>query len=247
MTLSETREVAKGRVWTGEDALQHGLVDQLGGLADAVHLAKQQAGLSQVTSGHCNTALPSLACNLSGTTCEAMAVQKLKAGMAVRLTTGRHALSSVIACKATPEQLYILLPWHAPWRKSRCVLSHVRVHKGSSCGVQEDDAVEVIDFPPPKSFIQLLREAVSKQPQGFGMLAAAASLMEPQLSDASVLTPLLWLAMAHQPGLQSHALLPGAAAHVNGVPDITSMITGRASYMSHLGGVQMLQAPMHVE
>ena len=49
MTLSETRKVAKGRVWTGEDALQHGLVDQLGGLADAVHLAKQQAGLSQVT------------------------------------------------------------------------------------------------------------------------------------------------------------------------------------------------------
>ncbi|KAL0021728.1 hypothetical protein WJX79_008882 [Trebouxia sp. C0005] len=80
MTLSETRQVAKGRVWTGEAALQHGLVDQLGGLTDAVHLAKQQAGLSQ-----------------------------------------------------------------------------------------EDDAVEVVDFPPPKSFIQLLREALSKQPQGFEM------------------------------------------------------------------------------
>ncbi|KAL0050980.1 hypothetical protein WJX82_011683 [Trebouxia sp. C0006] len=97
MTLSETREVAKGRVWTGEDALQHGLVDQLGGLADAVHLAKQQAGLSQ-----------------------------------------------------------------------------------------EDDAVEVIDFPPPKSFIQVLREALSKQPQGFGMMAAAASLIEPQLGTDTV-------------------------------------------------------------
>ncbi len=72
MTLSETREVAKGRVWTGEDALQHGLVDQLGGLADAVHLAKQHAGLSQVTSGHCNTALSSLPCNLSGAICRAV-------------------------------------------------------------------------------------------------------------------------------------------------------------------------------
>lgn len=50
MTLSETRKVAKGRVWTGEDAVKHGLVDQLGGLPDAVHIAKQQAGLSQVST-----------------------------------------------------------------------------------------------------------------------------------------------------------------------------------------------------
>jgi len=113
--------------------------------------------------------------------------------------------------------------------------------------VQEDDAVEVIDFPPPKSFIQLLREALSKQPQGFGMMAAAASLMGPQFGDASILAPLLWLAMAHQPGLQSHAILPAAAAQVNGVPDIANMVTGRQSYLSHLGGVQMLQAPMHIE
>ena len=121
------------------------------------------------------------------------------------------------------------------------------VHKGSVYGVQEDDAVEVIDFPPPKSFIQLLREALSKQPQGYGMMAAAASLMGPQFGDASILTPLLWLSMAHQPGLQSHAILPGAAAHVNGVPDITSVLTGRHGYMPHLGGVQMLQAPMHIK
>ena len=121
------------------------------------------------------------------------------------------------------------------------------VFKGSVSGVQEDDAVEVIDFPPPKSFIQLLREAVSKQPQGFGMVAAAAGLIGPQFGDASVLTPLLWLAMAHQPGLQSHAPLPGAAAQFNGVPDITSVLTGRHSHKSHLGGVQMLQAPMHIE
>ncbi len=113
--------------------------------------------------------------------------------------------------------------------------------------VQEDDAVEVVDFPPPKSFIQLLREALSKQPQGFDMVTAAATLMGPQFGDASILTPLLWLAMAHQPGLQSYALLPAAAAQVNGVPDIASMVTGRHTYLSHLGGVQMLHAPMHIE
>lgn len=49
MSMQEARKVARGRIWTGEDALQHGLVDKLGGLKDAVHLAKQEAGLSQVS------------------------------------------------------------------------------------------------------------------------------------------------------------------------------------------------------
>lgn len=48
MSIREVRKVARGRIWTGEDALHHGLVDKLGGLQDAVHLAKQEAGLSQV-------------------------------------------------------------------------------------------------------------------------------------------------------------------------------------------------------
>lgn len=41
------REIAKGRVWTGEQALQLGLVDQLGGFYDAVDKAKSLAGLSK--------------------------------------------------------------------------------------------------------------------------------------------------------------------------------------------------------
>ncbi|KAK9826094.1 hypothetical protein WJX81_001749 [Elliptochloris bilobata] len=44
-TVEAVRRVAKGRVWTGEDALAHGLVDALGGLQDALRLAKQEAGL----------------------------------------------------------------------------------------------------------------------------------------------------------------------------------------------------------
>ncbi len=36
--------IANGRVWTGERALQMGLVDQLGGLEDAIREAKQLAG-----------------------------------------------------------------------------------------------------------------------------------------------------------------------------------------------------------
>ena len=36
--------VARGRVWTGADALEHGLVDQLGGLRSAINKAKVLAG-----------------------------------------------------------------------------------------------------------------------------------------------------------------------------------------------------------
>jgi protease IV len=39
-------EVAKGRVWTGADAKERGLIDELGGLALAVDLARERAGLA---------------------------------------------------------------------------------------------------------------------------------------------------------------------------------------------------------
>ena len=35
--------VAQGRVWTGRQAREHGLVDELGGLDVAVRIAKQRA------------------------------------------------------------------------------------------------------------------------------------------------------------------------------------------------------------
>ncbi|MFC7290941.1 signal peptide peptidase SppA [Hirschia litorea] len=45
MTQAEMHEIAKGRVWTGEDAKERGLVDELGGLLDAVEGAKELAGI----------------------------------------------------------------------------------------------------------------------------------------------------------------------------------------------------------
>ncbi len=36
LPVEDLRAVAKGRVWTGADALGHRLVDRLGGLADAI-------------------------------------------------------------------------------------------------------------------------------------------------------------------------------------------------------------------
>ncbi|MGI8459759.1 MAG: signal peptide peptidase SppA, partial [Propionibacteriaceae bacterium] len=44
-TVAEVEEVARGRVWSGADALEVGLVDELGGLRDAVRLARERADL----------------------------------------------------------------------------------------------------------------------------------------------------------------------------------------------------------
>ncbi len=45
MTQEQVHEIARGRVWTGADAAGIGLVDHLGGLDDAVALARRKAGL----------------------------------------------------------------------------------------------------------------------------------------------------------------------------------------------------------
>lgn len=47
MELDQLRQVARGRVWTGRDALQHNLVDQLGGIELAIQRACALAGLDR--------------------------------------------------------------------------------------------------------------------------------------------------------------------------------------------------------
>ncbi len=44
-SVDEIHAIARGRVWTGSDALANGLVDQLGGLRDALKIARDRAGL----------------------------------------------------------------------------------------------------------------------------------------------------------------------------------------------------------
>lgn len=45
MEEDEVMRIAKGRIWTGEQALELGLIDELGGLTRAVELAKELAGI----------------------------------------------------------------------------------------------------------------------------------------------------------------------------------------------------------
>ena len=56
MSVEAVKEVARGRVWTGTDALEIGLVDEIGGLDDAIAYAAEQAGLD----GYRLTELPVL-------------------------------------------------------------------------------------------------------------------------------------------------------------------------------------------
>ncbi len=44
-SIAEIEGIARGRVWTGRDALGIGLVDEIGGLRDAVRIARERAGL----------------------------------------------------------------------------------------------------------------------------------------------------------------------------------------------------------
>ena len=45
LTVEAVDAIARGRVWTGADALERGLVDELGGLRTAISRAKVLAGL----------------------------------------------------------------------------------------------------------------------------------------------------------------------------------------------------------
>jgi len=47
LSIEAVEAVARGRVWTGADALDHGLVDELGGLRAALRRAKVLAGLDE--------------------------------------------------------------------------------------------------------------------------------------------------------------------------------------------------------
>ncbi len=50
MTPEEVDRIAQGRVWTGEQALENGLVDEIGGFQRALELVKEKAGIPAADS-----------------------------------------------------------------------------------------------------------------------------------------------------------------------------------------------------
>jgi len=51
-TYDQIHEVAQGRVWTGQEALTHGLVDRLGGFDVALQVVKEKAGIGKDQEVH---------------------------------------------------------------------------------------------------------------------------------------------------------------------------------------------------
>jgi protease-4 len=49
MTIEQVKAVAEGRVWTGECALELGLVDEIGGLDRAIAVAAERAEIENFT------------------------------------------------------------------------------------------------------------------------------------------------------------------------------------------------------
>ena len=47
LTIEQVEQIAQGRVWSGSDALRVGLVDNIGGLNDAITHAAEKAGLGE--------------------------------------------------------------------------------------------------------------------------------------------------------------------------------------------------------
>jgi protease IV len=47
LSAERVHELARGRVWTGADAREHGLVDEIGGIEDAAAIARRRAGLPE--------------------------------------------------------------------------------------------------------------------------------------------------------------------------------------------------------
>jgi protease-4 len=45
LPLERVAELARGRIWSGTDALEHDLIDGVGGLDEAIRLAREKAGI----------------------------------------------------------------------------------------------------------------------------------------------------------------------------------------------------------
>jgi protease-4 len=61
MSKDDVHKIAKGRVWTGADAAERGLVDTLGGLRDALRIARDRVGLPADAPARPAVTIPPLA------------------------------------------------------------------------------------------------------------------------------------------------------------------------------------------
>lgn len=121
MTAARVDEVGRGHVWTGAQALPLGLVDRLGGVGDAIELAKERMGLA-VDAPVRIVSLPRLPSGLLGTLSSlpgagaepASATEPLAALLALPLA--RAALAALPASLLVePDAVQARLPFELVW------------------------------------------------------------------------------------------------------------------------------------
>ena len=103
-TRDEVHELAQGRVWTGAQAKERGLVDRLGGLEEAIAAVKELAEIDP------ETAVETVVYPRRRTFYEALSDQFGRSGGAsasvVRALTGAHGPARAIASATAPGRLF---------------------------------------------------------------------------------------------------------------------------------------------
>jgi protease-4 len=108
-TRERVHAVARGRLWTGDQARQRGLVDRIGGLADALDAARRAAGLRE-GDGHEVVVLPGPEPGIVGRALRALVRPKAAASapLLARLLAPLAALPSAFWLADAPEPLMLL-------------------------------------------------------------------------------------------------------------------------------------------
>jgi protease-4 len=103
MTADRVHQLGEGRVWTGAQARQHGLVDALGGLDRAIAIAKEKAGIDPSTDVEIVSYPPRK-------TLSELLIEQLTGGSDTQMETTAALLSGLRMSGA--------VPWHLP--RARC-------------------------------------------------------------------------------------------------------------------------------
>lgn len=108
MTRDQVHEVAQGRVWTGEQALERGLVDEMGDIHDAIALAAEMANISDyrlTEYPRIKDPLQKLIEDLSSQSLESKIEDKMLAKFFPELHKTSETLRYMIECKRPQARL----------------------------------------------------------------------------------------------------------------------------------------------
>lgn len=115
MPADSVHKVAQGRVWTGQAALEQGLVDQIGGLRDAIQYTAERAGLPE----NCPLVEAPRRKLLEQTLAEAFSkeqkpeplIQSKSPWMQLPIFQQLSPLTHIVTGQSDPQHIYTRMPW----------------------------------------------------------------------------------------------------------------------------------------